>query len=185
VIPVVSKKNLESSRQSTHCALVRAIRSNKWELDPCLTVIWLRSHPTIGASTSRCETVRLLSNDYQTTYVLHPPRGRVEGEERAFGEGWRDNPRIPSVSALPALARLGSLRDPPKGRVNLSCTTSRGRVTREVITARPSGRDDCNSSNDAYAVKLPSSMLKECMLCVDCSICLMACTFSCVTLSMF
>jgi hypothetical protein len=75
-------------------------------------------------SPSRKEVVRLLSNDYQTTYVLHPPRGRVEGEERAFGEGRRDNPRIPSVSALPALARLGSLRDPPKGRVNLSRTTS-------------------------------------------------------------
>jgi hypothetical protein len=72
------------------------------------------------------EVVRLLSNDYQTTNVLYPPRGRVEGEERAFGEGRRDNPRMPSVSALPALARLGSLRDPPKGRVNLSRTTCPG-----------------------------------------------------------
>jgi hypothetical protein len=57
---------------------------------------------TAAASDPPAEVVRLLSNDYQATYVLHSPRGRVEGEERAFEEGRRDNPRIPSVSALPA-----------------------------------------------------------------------------------
>ena len=72
------------------------------------------------------EVVRLLSKGYQTTCVLHPPSGRVEGEERAFGEGRRDDRRLPSRSTLPARARLGSLRDPPKGRVNLSRTTSPG-----------------------------------------------------------
>jgi hypothetical protein len=65
-----------------------------------------------------------------TLRVEYTRRQELDSESqataRAFGEGQRDNPRIPSVSALPALARLGSLRDPPKGRVNLSCTISTG-----------------------------------------------------------
>jgi hypothetical protein len=35
-------------------------------------------------------------------YVHYPPSGRVEGEERVFGEGQCDARHLPSVSALPA-----------------------------------------------------------------------------------
>jgi hypothetical protein len=54
---------------------------------------------------TRWEVVQLLSADSQTTYMLHPPFGSIEGEARVFGEGRRDNGRLAFESALAAQAR--------------------------------------------------------------------------------